>query len=140
MCLYAKKDSKLQVAEEDIVCYKRLLYYNGASGTMFGTPYQFAVVTKRQLMGKICFTAKGKKEIVTTEWDEVKVGGGFIHTYAFSNHADRNCSRDDQYIFKCIIPKGTEYMVGTDSYGYPSFASRKIRFVDVDAKKLAQLL
>lgn len=138
MCLYTKKDSKLQVAEKDIVCYKRLLYFERSG--MFGTPYQFAVVTKRQLMGKICFTAKGKKEIVTTELDEVKVGGGFIHTYKFLNQDERNCNRDGQYIFKCIIPKGTEYIVGVDSYGYPSFASRKIRFVDVNAKKLAQLL
>ena len=142
MCLFSKDE--LKTATEDIVCFKMLRRVkDNANNVCFVTPFRMSVVTKEQLQGKLCFTAKGEKSVKqmkTHIYDGVfSYGRGFIHTYVHENAAMDACYLDRDFVFMCVIPKGTKYAEGRDTYGNKSFASRKIRFVDTNHDMLAGL-
>ena len=133
MCLFSK-ENKLVRAEEDIVCYKRLLPIFEKDGVKFITPYQLMEVPLEVIKGKADFKAEGDKEIRGFN-NEYTICGGFIHTYAFLRDALEEIDMDgqsgvncDDIVLQCIIPKGTYYLEGQDSFGHRGFASRKIRF------------
>lgn len=135
MCLFSK--SKLVRADKDIVCYKRLFPIFEKDGIKFLTPYQLVEVPIDVLNGEKDFKAIGDKEVSNCDFfGEYSVGSGFIHTYASFGEAVEQAELDaevccedcDEIIVECIIPKGTYYLQGRDSYGSISYASRKIRF------------
>lgn len=135
MCLFSK-ENKLVRAEEDIVCYKRLMPIFEKEGVKFITPYQLKEVPLEAIKGNTDFKAEGNKEISRQAFDDVyTVCGGFIHTYAFLRDALEEIDMDgqvgvncDDIVLQCIIPKGTYYLEGQDSFGHRGFAARKIRF------------
>jgi len=142
MCLFSK--SELKTATEDIVCFKMLRRLeDNANDVCFVTPFRMEVVTKRHLQGKLCFTAKGKKSIKQMKspiYDGAfSYGRGFIHTYVHENAAMDECHFECDFVFMCVIPKGTKYAEGRDTYGNKSFVSRKVRFVDTNPDILTGL-
>ena len=129
MCLYTK-DPKVKIAKRKIVCYKVLSKTNNSiSDIEFMTPYQHTYIDNDIINGKKDFEAKGSVDI-TDSFDAVAfyhLNGGCIHTY--KRRKDAKWCGSEQSVFKCIIPKGTEYYEGESLCGYENYASKKIRFI-----------
>ena len=133
MCLTKDKKhhpfNRPLVADKDIVCYKVLTQdLPGGPPDEFLTPFQLEPIRMSVYLNcQIPFIA----------WDDSKfcsfwrhklgfsrvVESGFIHTYR-----DRHSIPFVRYefVFKCIIPKGTEYFIGTDH----DYASKRIIFLE----------
>lgn len=131
MCLFAKT-KRMKVANEDIRCYKRIAFKFNGDKIKFFTPYQCTIVPIDALLGKQEFSALGNLEAVE-EKGEYAIFGGVIHTYAYERDAcDNQCS--NELVVACIIPKGTKYIEGYDSWGYKSIAAQTIK-VDAGFKE-----
>lgn len=93
--------SKKLVAKEDIVCYKMLI----KRGNELYTPY-LEVKIKPGI-----FKATGTlSEDYGTR--RKTVGEGVIHTFAKYDQARDEKGRKNTLIYKCVIPKGTNYYIG----------------------------
>lgn len=151
MCLLSN-DIFPSIAENDIECYKVVKMVCGQPLT----PYMNLPIEKDVIDGKNCFCANDvKKAIFNDLYSLNEVGGGYIHTFSSAEEAKQcilynTTTFDFIYngiafvIFKCIIPKGTEYYSGycengnhynflyKDRRNMPlnSYASEKIKFVE----------
>ena len=141
MCLKLKEgNTKLIVADKDIVCYKILLQY--PDGT-YHSPYQRLPYELNKLM---CDSVNVWKYRSDKTWN---VGAGGFHTFAKFDEVkkafDENFS-DGLYpgfnpvIVKCFIPKGTKYYYGSFSFlfcaeKYESYASKKLMVTDEVIKR-----
>lgn len=144
MCLYLK-DIKPKVAKRDIVCYKilnRTSCFNWDTHEveyMYTTPYQHTPINSVNddiIKGIRCFEPNSSTPHISSSSDlfclkefEWVMRGGCIHSYRYEKDANFMINDFEQVIFKCIIPKGTEYYKGIDSIGQENYASKKIRFV-----------
>lgn len=118
MCLISRTNKPL-IAEKDIVCYKLLR----RCGFLYRTPITHTIVFPFWWkLFNISFTAKCDEEILK-ELDSscYYISKGFIHTFKSKCIYPNGC-----VMFKCVIPKGTEYFV--DSYN-PGYASKQIKFI-----------
>ena len=116
MCLVSLSATP-KVADRDIVCYK-FLYQTGPF--RYITPIREAILWKFPFIKKT-FTAEGVRELeMDSMHQKCVVGGGFIHTFA--KVSDRYSHRGlyDVVLFRCIIPKGTEYFEHEDGSEYAS--------------------
>ena len=144
MCLYLK-DINSQIARNDIVCYK--VMFHNKQDNVICTPFRLVRPNADVLSGYANFRAEFAETPVEKLLEPIRldswfhtynpeypaqVGEGFIHTYMFASHAVEDMgtecfARKDYLLYRCVIPKGTEYLAGT--YGaYPCYASREIRF------------
>ena len=152
MCLYLK-DIKPKIAKRDIVCYKilnrtsRFNWDTNEMEEMYTTPYQHTPINSVNddiIKGIRCFEPNSSTPHISSSSDlfclkgfKWAMRGGCIHSYRYKK--DANFMKKDTYfvkvvgtedvIFKCIIPKGTEYYKGIDAIGQENYASKKIRFV-----------
>ena len=116
MCLLVNTEYK--IAKEDIICYKVL--YKSHYDQSLHSPY-FAFKWELNKLTK----AKGKPYIRTIEGQKKKkIMKGYFHTFKTIKSA-KNLKRRlyyGQFIYKCIIPKGTKYWEGTfnDCKGFAS--------------------
>ena len=124
MCLF--KDSKyhprnrLLIAKEDIVCYKQVHRY---SYGLYETPHTNTIIPTECIENKIPFKAKILNKfrffcyhiLGTTNI----VADGFIHVYEYPLQQFAFST------FRCIIPKGTKYFIGTND----DYASEQIIFM-----------
>lgn len=93
--------SKKLVAKEDIVCYKILI----KRGNELYTPYQEVKIKPG------IFKATGTlSEDCRTRRKTVREG--VIHTFAKYDQALDRKDRKSTLIYKCVIPKGTNYYIG----------------------------
>lgn len=139
MCLYAKT-KRLKVAKKDIKCYKRIRFLFNNDKLYFFTPYQWSEVPIDVVLGKEEFSAIGSLEAKKGEKGEYTIFGGVIHTYAFELDAAEN-QFPNELVVACIIPKGTKYIEGYDSFGYKTIAAQTIK-VDAgfkDEKELKEM-
>lgn len=130
MCL-TSKSNKLEVAEKDIVCYKCMAF--DELEELFRTPYQYVSIEKEIISGKKPFCAKGGLKKFKDKDGNICFEGGLIHTFKSLKDAKELCDFwREGVIFKCIIPKGTKYVLGQfESFinDYcTSYASKKIIF------------
>lgn len=136
MCLNTKT-SVYSVAENDIKCYKVLLWNDGE----FNTPYQKTFIPIKVREGSIPFFADGVQSIEKsycpdgTLSESYVIGRGFVHTcknlasaYMFTKHLEVIYPHCICAIFECEIPIGTKYYEGKDDFFMESFASEKIIF------------
>jgi hypothetical protein len=132
MCLIKDKKhhpfNRPLIAGEDIVCYKVLTQNAWDSPDILRTPYQYQKIRIQVYLDyQIPFTAWDEHEF-RSFWRH-KLGfsrvveSGFIHTYR-DNHFIPLYKRE--WVFKCIIPKGTEYFIGIDN----DYASERIIFLE----------
>ena len=118
MCLYVK-GKEIKTAEEDIVCYKVLkIDRNFLGQKCVYTPYTGLHINKRFLKGEADFHAFGPTDIKleNSYSSRYEVSGGFVHTCSDMESAKILCECLLTFtcpmvvIYKCIIPKGTEYI------------------------------
>ena len=144
MCLYLK-NIKPKIAKRDIVCYKilnrtsRFNWDTNEMEEMYTTPYQHTPINSVNddiIKGIRCFEPNSSTPHISSSSDlfclkgfKWAMRGGCIHSYRYKNDANFMIDDFEQVIFKCIIPKGTEYYKGIDAIGQENYASKKIRFV-----------
>jgi len=134
MCLIAKTN-KLKKAENDIRCFKRIEFIiDECNNITFHTPYIYASVPIETMIGNNDFVAMDDYFKDIEDYNgKYYIRGGLIHSYIIEGDA-KHYSYDDEIIVECVIPKGTEYIEGFDSWGCPCFASRKLRLVSFKAE------
>lgn len=137
MCLYCWRKNP-RIAKKDIVCYK-VLIHNGSG--IYATPYMQKQLTLAEKKGKVYFVATGNKTLLVNLnglsrfFFRYQVSKGYIHTFknkadAVKEIADWRCGKNPPVIFKCIIPKGTEYYKGIFGRTMKSYCSDKIRIIE----------
>lgn len=134
MCLTVQSKTILK-ANEDLVCYKIVEYVNNKPYT----PAQAVRIKRNEIIGKTFFRAKpyiGRRFKYDAYDEAYEVGAGFIHTFRDNLKAIFGITEDLAKehnvclkVYKCVIPKGTRYVVGefANTEGY---ASKCIRFVE----------
>lgn len=132
MCLYTLQDKPF-VAEEDIVCYKRLVLNES---DRFVTPVIGRKIPDAVISGRRLYKAMGlfRRVYVSPAFPFLNVvDRGWIHTYTTTLNLFH---RDDGVLFECVIPKGTKYWKSKDGNEY---ASSSIRFVKPCEKQIRAL-
>lgn len=114
MCLIVKGGKKK--AKTDIVCYKIMVQYPGGICSRYhfmtweiGREYQ----AYRACSGFI----KKYKEIHE----------GYFHSYCEIPVTD--ISKHNEYVYECIIPKGTWYFQGMHTDGNDGYASKSLKVI-----------
>jgi hypothetical protein len=137
MCLSIKEKSCKQTAKKDIVCYKFLeqrfdcdMYQKCLFATI--TPFMF----KEIVIGNT-YASELKREVIPSErglikLDRVEIG---LHSMTSKQDCIETASHwvnegRNQLIVRCIIPKGSQYYVGTYQ-SLKSYASTEIQYVEV---------
>lgn len=136
MCLIVQSREP-KIAEEDIVCYKLVRYWEDAD--VYVSPLRhFPIASSRKVIG---FVQKEDSEyrIYPNIRQELgyNIHNGFLHTFANlkdAKHVLSEISNKSEYrMFKCIIPISTTYYEGTtrfivngESISNKSFASREL--------------
>lgn len=150
MCLFIKRGEEPKIAKQDIICFKIMQYYNH----VYIPPYygRFGDISLYIINGKEDYMADNQEchsDVLRHGHSEREdaICEGYIHTFAtargvISEYENFLCvirPTSVYKIFKCIIPKGTEYYLGnyeSDS----AYASRKIRFVEeIDTKEIIKM-
>lgn len=125
MCLTVR-NSKIYEAKEDIICYKYLTLSNGST-----TIFRSAVQGFKYIQGNIYSHKKGFPKKV--EKSQKLFGGGF-HSYiaqrSIREHILEEAPRISQFsrtvAVKCIIPKGSKYIIGSQNRKGQYFSSKII--------------
>jgi hypothetical protein len=132
MCLYTRQDEPF-VAEEDIVCYKRLVLNKS---DMFVTPVIGRKIPDAVISGRRLYRARGIFRCAYRDpvfpWVNI-VDRGWVHTYTSTPIFFYG---DDGVWFECVIPKGTKYWKSKNGNEY---ASSSIRFVKPCEKQIYAL-
>lgn len=120
------------IAEQDITCYKWLYR---ATESEHVTTFTGTFVSKDVVCGDAPFVAQGSVEcekrksvdIRTQKTHNFIYSSGLIHTFAYKN-AEFIAPNHRYEQYECVIPKGTEYVVGNNIKNDIVFASKKIVF------------
>ena len=117
----------ISTAEEDIIVYKALRYRSDMD--IYTTPFRNVCVPDDVIAGN-----SSMKPLYNVNYDMItrNVGKGFLHSFANEYGARRLqkvLRRGTMDVFKCIIPKGTEFIKG-DFCGDKSYASRELKFIE----------
>lgn len=107
MCfLINEKQSRLKIADKDIVCYKRFKYGECLKSATLGVPYVF-----------------GRKY----EQEPLKRRGMYVdegyHSYSTASKALKSIYSQLHTVVRCVIPKGSEYYY---NYWYSEYVSNRI--------------
>jgi len=143
MCLTLTENSKLKVAEEDIVCYKVVLrQYSGVYRSEFYAYLYETGVLNKHPFGDITITTLPRITTYRSANFNQQVIAGYEQVVERGFHSF-TCKKDaykyagcvinrmfhgiskDVVVVKCIIPKGANYIEGTYSE-YPNYVSNKI--------------
>ena len=121
-----------KIAEEDIVCYKALIY---SKTEQTGKEYYISPFYSKTW-------EKGKTYEAEELWprDTVVVEDGYFHTYQLLSDAEDLAKMflgrySEMAVAKCIIPKGSEYFVGWDNQSVCCYASKSLRIETVVIQK-----
>lgn len=110
MSLISKTNVAL-IADKDIICYK-LVY------PIYDNPIKYNSIYKHYPIEKGLNYPKGGKTI--NKYDgSFEIGQGFFHSYV-SLYIAKLSLLNNQEIFECIIPKGSEYFISEDNLEYAS--------------------
>ena len=143
MCLIPDTITYLK-ADHDMVCWKIIEHISDGTTETTVTPYAFAEVTKDILNGEKPFCPDkdetSRLDNQMKDWDDFAkvrpVAEGLIHTYMDAWETCGSLTQNTSFIgtkdrgklcvaislWKCVIPKGTEYLCGKTNYSYASKA------------------
>lgn len=120
MCLYIEGNQQAEIATEDIICYKaitekfdnKLCTFYRMTEIKIGNTYRSNFTFN--YLGEI---EKGLHSLTTLE-----IAKEFIYDKLLIHKA---------HIVKCIIPKGSEYYLGRFYVDKDSYASNKLKYVEI---------
>jgi hypothetical protein len=148
MCLETK-DGCI-IAEENVICYKVLrqinFFENTSKNLSLNSPYRYTDYFVNQIMEDSQFSYQEEMRLN----NEIKFGKLFSNNeirfglHTFKNFHDATAEADDWIrsessanlfaVYKCIIPKGSRYYVGTwNNHKYEnveSYSSEKLQLVE----------
>lgn len=136
MCLVSKQ-KELKIADHDIECYK--IVEDDGFGKL-RSPYQGTIIDEEVVNGSKPYEAKETeaKAECDNKINNYIWSAGLVHAYK----SILDCVSESirimilnsrrTGIYKCIIPKGTEYVIGI----YSDIAARKIQFVELVKRPL----
>lgn len=113
MCLSVRDNTKIETAQEDIICYKvfKIVYHSG--GFMFLSYYRGV-----QYSFNVLYTLENSSLEIDSTWSGLVVEEGF-HSFVSQASAQRFLTENFGYfgetrtaIFKCKIPKGARFVRG----------------------------
>lgn len=116
MCTYLNPNYKVEIAEEDIVCYKIVNAESSYCTSYYQNfKYDFGEVYKSNYFSP------------EDPWEGGEIKDGAFHSYkeldsAFVDIEDMK----DVSIVRCHIPKGSKYVLGYDWDDFPCYVSDKI--------------
>lgn len=129
----------MQVASEDIVCYKIIEIYNMPNGKsinssyyqgtriVFGKPIKASVESD---IGTLNLLQKLDAEVVHAfvekEFSSITIANLEETTAFFSKREYKSCKSIDIAVIECTIPKGTYYCEGYDNSGRPNYGALTI--------------
>lgn len=123
MCL--QSDNVVVIAQEDIVCYKLYVKSSTINGGKWFSPF------KQCFMPDFGDTIKAQEVVIHTF---STIEGVIRLTTMFSAwilNFVRNSNPINVQIVKCIIPKNSEYIQGTDSATEASaYCSKELKFIE----------
>jgi len=112
MCLtiVSKSGLKPKIAKKDIVCYKSVIRYNPINNTVDSAykGYTYKLNSKNKIIKKLFM----ELSIVIrgyTRYSELRIG---YHSFNNLKEAKREANYWNEYVVKCIIPKGSIYYNG----------------------------
>lgn len=122
MCLIVHKDTEIKIAKEDITVYKMVKLHN----ENYVTPYLFFLYKKDKIYSiskSLCLSDKkgpgfDRRELIIVSKSLIPkkdlrwIYEGFH--FSFTKIRLYDCYYIDSRIIKCIIPKGSKYIVGID--------------------------
>lgn len=121
MCLVVLKTTEEQIAEEDLICYKRLNYPRGKiiKSLHKGFEYVLGVLYTQQFSSHVltgpcgtekvyCADAKSYNVYHKKPFILLKVYQEGFHSYIDRKRAG-HCYQDE-IIVECVVPKGTKYI------------------------------
>lgn len=115
MCLIVKGGKKK--AKTDIVCYKIMAHYPRGICSRYHSFMMWEVGKEYQAFRACSGFIKKYKEIHE----------GYFHSYCEIPITDIN--KDNEYVYECIIPKGTWYFQGMHTDGYDGYASKSLKVI-----------
>lgn len=125
MCLLIKKSDKILEATENIVCYKILEKFN----KKYRTPFMEKYVQIRKTY---------HSEITTNIYGDMDMINLGLHSFK-SLDGVKLYQEDNDIIVKCIIPKGSQYYLGTfgssSTRSAESYASDTLTYVEIIKNK-----
>lgn len=138
MCLIVTS-KEFKVAEEDIVCYKVLVRVPTQVKTVFRSPFREFTWFEGEpdpdrvynATGDVCFTQNFRD----FDCGKIFVGQGVFHTYKKSSDAFvlKKLSGEEAIVFKCVIPKGSEYLSGISDNlwqgDFESYGSKQLKIL-----------
>lgn len=128
MCLLSPQ-GKLKKAEKDIPCLKVIRYGDGRGLGSYRAYFQTGcAIPESVVSGERPYVAEGEAH-PSGQWSGFVWNGGLIHTYTTDyNNGASWLAGLNTLIFEAVIPKGTEYVEGTDMMYHPCYASKQIVF------------
>ena len=119
MCLIVKKGTPIKIAEEDIVCYKKLDIYKVKDGMELKSPYQYFVYKLGEEY-RTSFGIEENIEIGENAWwadNEVQEfyenfpeGELMSYNKGFHSYKENKPRHWDRPNVECIIPKDSQYV------------------------------
>lgn len=119
MCLIVKKGTPIKIAEEDIVCYKKLDIYKVKDGMKLKSPYQYFVyklgeeyrtsfgIEENIELGKNAWWADSRTEYFYKLFPLQNLMAYNQGFHSYKKDEIRNWERPN---VECIIPKGSQYV------------------------------
>lgn len=141
MCLFTKSRA-YNIAEEDITCYK-VVIYNEKSDIYYSAVRYYPIASGSKINGFLQ-TEKIKlefacKKIESNDEGEFLIGQGFIHSFESIEDVTKAIGNNILVsVLECVIPKGAIYYKGInvwESNVLNGFASRELRYIkDITCK------
>ena len=110
-----------------IVCVSKL--YPWGTQEVIKTPFQDTNIPDDVINGKNYFRAEGNICVIKHGISKTRsIYGGVIHAYRDKDTAKNEAwpRSTGKVVYKCIIPKGTRYMIGV----FSDICAKKIKFVE----------
>ena len=130
MCLFINQ-LKPKIADKNIICYK-LVKRTKVKGIYKSIFQKFEYTIKKLYINNISIECSNSVikhfKIQGIEGGDYFIEEGMFHSYANCSHAVLNHA-PDEFIVKCIIPKGAYYYKGYYG-GLASYASSQIKILE----------
>lgn len=120
MCLHIEENQKAEIATEDIICYKAIT--EKFDNDLYTFYQQAKIKIGKTYRSKFTIDFLGEIEKGLHSLTTLEIAKEFIINKFLIHKA---------HIVKCIIPKGSKYYLGHFYVDNDSYASNKLKYVEI---------